>query len=313
MLLRVALVRTYVSEELSASFIRVTRNGKLVPSSPILVTLLKEALSSSVTSVLTRATRRNILEDTIFLWFTGLFLAVTCVLVNWKRIRRPHRNRSRDLPNCSWVPQRTLLLALLWCLLRGRLTRHISADESDRSDGSLGQPWCIFVSRKGDFVHPHYSLSQPDVSHFISAGQHLTGGGEGGRVTRAHTGELGLFCDRETHTSTRNIAVSFMSFLILDYWATWLQIQRSWVLLPALPHFLRSSGSGTGSTQPREDKWGATWKKSSGSGSVGTRCAHYAILLYPQKLTIKFTVQRRLLSRYSLLADKMPRSLLIAF
>jgi hypothetical protein len=29
---------------------------------------------------------------------------------------------------------------------------------------------------------------------------------------------------------------------------------------------LSSSESGTGSSQPREDKWGATWKKSSGSG-----------------------------------------------
>jgi hypothetical protein len=32
------------------------------------------------------------------------------------------------------------------------------------------------------------------------------------------------------------------------------------------PEFLRSSGSGTGSTQPREDNWEATWKGSSGSG-----------------------------------------------
>jgi hypothetical protein len=57
MLRRVALLRTVISEELSA----VTAN---VPSSPILVTLMiMEALSSSETSVLTRATRRNIPED----------------------------------------------------------------------------------------------------------------------------------------------------------------------------------------------------------------------------------------------------------
>jgi hypothetical protein len=86
----VALVRTEVSEDLSNSFIRVTKVGELgtmlavtsnrlmlqrntkllvtaslVPSSPILVILLKEALSSSETSFLTTAIRHKIPEDTI--------------------------------------------------------------------------------------------------------------------------------------------------------------------------------------------------------------------------------------------------------
>ena len=34
----------------------------------------------------------------------------------------------------------------------------------------------------------------------------------------------------------------------------WLQIERSRVRSPALPDFLSSSGSGTGSTQPREPR-----------------------------------------------------------
>jgi hypothetical protein len=53
MLRRVALVRTYVSDELSASIIRA------------IITLMMEALSSSETSVLTKATRRKIPEEAI--------------------------------------------------------------------------------------------------------------------------------------------------------------------------------------------------------------------------------------------------------
>jgi hypothetical protein len=70
MLRHVALVRSDVSGELSATFIRVTRIGELgttiaVTSSPICVTLMMEALRSYETSALTRATLRNIPEDTI--------------------------------------------------------------------------------------------------------------------------------------------------------------------------------------------------------------------------------------------------------
>jgi hypothetical protein len=41
--------------------------AKVVPSSPILVTLMMEAIRSSETSVLTRAIQRHIAEDDILL------------------------------------------------------------------------------------------------------------------------------------------------------------------------------------------------------------------------------------------------------
>jgi hypothetical protein len=52
MLRRGALVRTDVSEELNASVSLLLVGASVVPSSPILVTLMKEALGSSETRFL---------------------------------------------------------------------------------------------------------------------------------------------------------------------------------------------------------------------------------------------------------------------
>jgi hypothetical protein len=65
MLRSAALVRTNVSEEHVAYLLQLLCTANIVPSSPILVTLMMEAIRSSETSVLTRATCRHMPEDGI--------------------------------------------------------------------------------------------------------------------------------------------------------------------------------------------------------------------------------------------------------
>jgi hypothetical protein len=77
---------------------------------------------------------------------------------------------------------------------------------------------------------------------------------------------------------------SFVPLLPLWYsgQSSWLQMQRSRVQFPALPDFLRSSSSETGSTQPREDDWDLLEWKGSGSGLENQNSRPWNPLRWPR-------------------------------
>jgi hypothetical protein len=83
----------------------------------------------------------------------------------------------------------------------------------------------------------------------------------------------GLEANRQPPTSVevKKTWIYIYPLLHAPSWCSAQLVKRRWseflatdpevrVRFPALPDFLRSSGSGTGSTQPRHN-WGVTWKK----------------------------------------------------
>jgi hypothetical protein len=74
---------------------------------------------------------------------------------------------------------------------------------------------------------------------------------------------IAVFCDVRPHTLIIYILKesSIVEMQAACYWGIFVKHTTWRVRFPALPDSLRSSGSGTGSTQHREYNWGATWKK----------------------------------------------------
>jgi hypothetical protein len=115
-----------------------------------------------------------------------------------------------------------------------------------------------------------------------------------------------LFRTTSSHPCDKFITIKITYWISMPLWSSgqssWLQIKRFRVWFPALPHFLRSSGSGTGSTQLLEWKSSGSVSRKSRLTAVGFRCADDANPL-SAKVGTNFADKLWSLSWYSSLAD----------